>query len=332
MFSRVSELSIMKSFYYLMSSGVPVAEIARELSQRIRDRAMSEKLHVLSDLITREGLTISKAIEHVGLFQKYIQLIQVGEKTGNLSGVFKDIIDTVEDIERIKKKVKSSLYYPAGVVVISIALSFGLVSVLKKILESLNFPSMQTMFAYKAGWFIVNNKYIIFPVYITALAALVVVAGKNMHRIPGVKDLYNKISIGQAFKVISLCLSSGLTPSDAFRNAAMSVRGMWQDLLDSLSTEVQHRSTLDVIEEMEPYIPTDYYLVLRARIKSGDMAGVFSVIAKDFLTSAFQKMEALSGFITIFAFLFVAGQIVVVMSPIWGVIFSFMGTASVGKF
>lgn len=329
---RLSELSVMKSFYYLMGAGIPAAEVAMEMSQKINDKKMAERLYIFSELVAREGYTISQAFESIGLFLKYLQLIQVGEKTGNLSSVMRDIIETAEDIEKVKKKVKSSLYYPAGVMVVSVIVSFGLVFVLKKVLTSLDFPTVRELFMYKLGWFIVNNKYVIFLLYVAVLIGGVFFASKNLHRIPGVRDLYNRISIGQAFKIISLSLSSGLSPSEAFRNAAQASAGMWQTILESLSEEIRHRSTLEIIEEIEPYVPPDYYLILRAKIRAGDTASVFSMLGKELLASSIQKMEGMSGFVTIFAFLFVAGQIVLTMSPVWGVVISFMGTAAQGKF
>lgn len=325
-----NELSILKSLYYLTASGISISESARELAQRIKDPKMAEKLSVLSDLITSEGYTFSDALEQSELFTRYIPIIKIGEKTGNMLETMKSIISISEEIEKIKKKVKSSLYYPIGVTVLSFIISFAIVGVNKKVLQGLDFPAVRDTFPYKAGWFIVNHKYLIFLTYGVMLATVFFLMAKNIHRMPVVKDLYNLISLGQAFKMISLCLSSRMSPPDSFAFASQTVGGSWGNVFETISEELKNRSMIDVIEEMEPYMPAENYIVLRAKIRSGDTGDGFNAVGGDFLTTSIQKMEALSPFITMITFLVVAGQIVLFMSPTWALVITFMQKASTG--
>lgn len=331
---KIDELSVMKSIYYMMASGISVPDASNELAVRLRDKKMAEKLMVLADLMSKEGYTFSDALEQVDMCRDYIFIIRIGEKTGNLLETMRDVIASIEEVEKVRKKIKSSLYYPIGVIVLSILVAFGLVSVLKKILEGLNFPGTEKMLAYKVGWFLVHYKIPIFAVYIVVIAAFAYFIKKNINKVPVVKDIYAQISIGQAFKMIFLGLNSGLTPADSFSFASQVVKGTWSNIFEAIAVETRSRNMYDVVEEMEQYMQTESYIVLRSKIKSGDMSAGFNMIGKEYITSAIQKLDALSPFMTMFAFLFVAVQIAVIMSPIWAIIISFMSKAtsmSVGK-
>lgn len=317
-----------------MASGISVPDASNELAMRMHDKKMAEKLMILADLISKEGFTFSDALEQVDMCRDYIFIIRIGEKTGNLLETMRDIISSIEEIEKVRKKVKSSLYYPIGVIVFSILVAFGLISVLKKILEGLNFPGTKEMIAYKIGWFLVNYKIPIFVVYIVVIVLLAYLFKKNVDKIPVVKNIYTQISIGQAFKMVFLGLNSGLSPSDSFSFAAQVVKRTWNNIFETIAAEAKERNMYDVMEEMEPYMQPESYIVLRSKIKSGDMGAGFNMIGKEYISSAIQKLDALSPFITMFAFLFVAVQIAVIMSPIWAIIISFMSKASsmpVGK-
>jgi len=328
MFNKVNELSMIKSMYYMAVSGISITDAAVEMSQRVKDKKAAEKLSVMAEMMTNEGYTFSDALEQVGLFNNYIPLIRIGEKTGNLFETLNNVINITESIEKVKKKVKASLYYPIGVIVISIFISFGLVSVVKKVLEGLNFPAVRDTLPYRAGMFMVNYKYIIFSVYIIGLIAAFYLAKRFLHLMPIVKDLYSKIQLGQALKMLSLCLSSGMSLSDAFAFLSQSSSGIWARIYESMSEDSKTRSVSEVIEEFEQYMPSEAYIVLRAKIKSGDISRGFDMIGDDFLTTAIQKMDAMSSFITIVSFLIVAGQVIVFMSPVWTVTLTFMTKVS----
>ncbi|MBE0427624.1 MAG: type II secretion system F family protein [Nitrospirae bacterium] len=321
---KVSELSVLKSLYYMIASGISISDACSELAMRLKDRKMAEKLIIISGLMSKEGYTFSDAMEQVDMCRNYIFIIRIGEKTGNLIETLKDVISSIEEIDRVQKKVKSSLYYPVGVIIFSILVAFGLIIVLKKILEGLNFPGTEDMLAYKIGWFLVDNKIVIFAIYIAAVVFLGYVFKKNIDKIPMVKNIYANISIGQAFKMVSLGLTSGLSPSEAFSFAAHVVKGVWSDIFETFAMETRERNVYDVMEELEQYMQPESYIVLRSKIKSGDMSAGFNMIGREYMSSAIQRLDAFSPFVTMFAFLFVAMQIAVVMSPIWVIIISFM--------
>jgi type II secretory pathway component PulF len=321
---KVSELSVLKSLYYMIASGISISDACSELAMRLKDRKMAEKLIIISELMSKEGYTFSDAMEQVDMCRNYIFIIRIGEKTGNLIETLKDVISSIEEIDKVQKKVKSSLYYPVGVIIFSILVAFGLIIVLKKILEGLNFPGTEDMLAYKIGWFLVDNKIVIFAIYIAAVVFLGYVFKKNIDKIPMVKNIYANISIGQAFKMVSLGLTSGLSPSEAFSFAANVVKGVWSDIFETFAMETRERNVYDVMEELEQYMQPESYIVLRSKIKSGDMSAGFNMIGREYMSSAIQRLDAFSPFVTMFAFLFVAMQIAVVMSPIWVIIISFM--------
>ncbi|MFI5295967.1 MAG: type II secretion system F family protein [Thermodesulfovibrionales bacterium] len=325
MAKKVNDLTVLKSLYYMMQSGISAHEGASELALKIRDAKMAERLRILSDLMSKEAYTFTQALEQVDICKDYLFLLQIGERTGNLLDTMRDVISSMESINGIRNKIKFSLYYPLGVIILSIVLGFFFVDILKKILLGLSFPGTEQLFAYKMGWFIVKYKVSLYLGYTAFLTVLGFVLLKNLHRIPVIKDLYNQLSIGQAFKVVSVGLNSGLSPSLSFSHAAQVVSGVWRSIFETVASEVAERSMLDVLDEIEQHLSAETYIILKAKIRSGAMSEGFGDVGKDYIKTATGKLDGLSPFVSAIAFMFVAVQIVLVMGPLWSLLISFMG-------
>ena len=326
--TKVSELTVLKSMYYMMQSGIAPHEGASELALKIPDRKMSEKLTIFSDLMATQGHTFSQALEQVDLCREYLFVIQIGEKTGNLHETVRDVISSMESIQGIRKKIRSSLYYPVTVIVVSVLLGYFLVGVTETILGALSFPWTKDSFAYKWGWFLVKHKTVIYGIYVLVLAGAGLLIASNAHRAPVIKHLYTKISIGQAFRIVSLGLNSGLSPADALSHASRVVRGTWRNIFETISHEAQGRSMSDVLEEIEQYMSAETFIVLKAKVNSGSMSAGFQEVGKEYMASALQQMDSLSPFVSMVAFFFVAFQIGLIMGPIGLILISFINSVT----
>lgn len=319
-----AESSVLKSVYFMLSSGISAADASRELSSKIKDAKMSEKLFVISDLIVNEGYSFASAMEQVGMCLNYMPVLKVGEKTGRLNQILKDMLESIDDIEKIQKKVKSSLYYPVGVIFFSILVGYGLTIVLEKLLIGLAMPSTKSLPAYKFGWWIVRNKNFIFPCYISLIAGFGFMVFKNAHRVPVIKQVYNKMSIGQALKVTALAMSSGLPASKAFELASQTLRGYWRTTMETIAEEAEMKNIYEVIDEMEQNITPESFIVLKAKIRSGNTHEGLDMIGREQMQASIQKLEALAPFVNMFTFLFAATQVMMIMLPLYGVLISFM--------
>jgi len=155
---KVGDITIMKSLHLLMVANISIQEALRRIADKLPDSEMADRLAVASDMVSREGRTLPEAMREVGLFEKYVDLIEIGQQTGNLNTVLKELIDMEEEIAAAKKKILSAVIYPLLVIGVSIAVGYGLTYVLASILNALKLPGIEKELSFKTGKFIVAHR------------------------------------------------------------------------------------------------------------------------------------------------------------------------------
>lgn len=328
---EVRDITIMKSLHLLMVANVSIQEALRRIAEKLPDSEMADRLAVASDMVSREGRTLPEAMREVGLFEKYVDLIEIGQQTGNLNTVLKELIDMEEELAAAKKKIISGIIYPLVVTGVSIAVGYGLTFVLGNILNALKLPGIERELPYRMGQFIVANRSILFILYAGSAAGVIAVVTKNADRMPVIRNVYNSLVLGQAFRVVSLALMSGLSPASAFRRVAEFSQGVWTQIFRMVAEESVSRSFSEVIDEIEEYLPFESYLLLKVKIDTANMSEGFAMIGTKMINDAISRFAVVGSFVNVFAFVFVAVQIVVLMSPVYTMLFTFIDRSAAGK-
>jgi type II secretory pathway component PulF len=282
-------------------------------------------------MVSREGRTLPEAMREVGLFEKYVDLIEIGQETGNLNTVLKELIDMEEEIAAAKKKIVSAVIYPLLVIGVSIAVGYGLTYVLANILNALKLPGIEKEFSFRAGKFIVAHRNVLFLAYAAITGGGIALVFKKADRMPVIRNVYGSLVLGQAFKVVSLALMSGLSPASAFRRVADFSQGMWMQIFHMVADESVTRSFSEVIDEIEEYLPFESYLLLKVKIDTANMSEGFAMIGTKMIDDAISKFSVIGSFVNVFAFAVVAVQIVVIMSPVYTMLFTFIDKSASGK-
>jgi len=331
LFSRVPEVQILRSIQILISAGVSVQDAIQKISVRLPDRRMAARMDMAAELVRNEGKTLPDALRETGLFEQYVEVLDMGQRTGNLKEIMKETVDVKEDIDGATAKIKAAVYYPLFVVAFSILVGFGLTYVLEKVIGSLNATGVKELFAYKAGRFIIDHRFALFGGYTLALVGFVVAVVKNAHRVPVVSGIYNALNLGQAFRTLAVGLMSGLSPSQGFEMVSSMLRGKWRSVCLMIAAEMETRNVLDVVDEIEQYLPVEGYLILKTKIESADMAEGFAIVGSTLMDEAVRKLGNVGTVVNIVAMLFVAIQIVGIMSPIYAIVISFVDRISSGE-
>ena len=106
----------------LLRAGLPVDRALSTLVEITQDKSMRVLLEdVLKAL--RGGSTLASALEahKASLPVYYIGLVRAGEAGGALDGVLWRLADTLENATALRESVRSAMYYPAFVLLMSIA-------------------------------------------------------------------------------------------------------------------------------------------------------------------------------------------------------------------
>ena len=127
---NLSDLIIFsRQMYSLTKSGVPLLRAIRVLADNVK----SEGLRIaLEDILVRldSGQSFAIAVgKHPAIFPGLVQsLISVGESTGDLDEIFRQVSTYLEREDSTKKRIKSAMRYPI-VVIITIMIAVGIINV-----------------------------------------------------------------------------------------------------------------------------------------------------------------------------------------------------------
>ncbi len=126
--------SITRQLSILLSSGVPLIESIRSLSEE--NKGSWKRILISVREGVAGGLSLSKALaEQEKIFPEfYINLVAAGEASGNLPDVLSRLADFLEGRDAVKAKIRAAMYYPAFMVCVGfIVLSFIFTLVIPKI-------------------------------------------------------------------------------------------------------------------------------------------------------------------------------------------------------
>ena len=145
----------------LVESGVPLLTGLNLLADEVSSKPLQKVLHeVIEDI--HQGSAISDSIaKHPLIFPSiYHRMINVGERTGNLGPVLRQLAIHLEKEHTTKSKIKSAMTYPAVVLALTfIVVLISLLSLYSEFEAQLPWP---TRFLMSTSEFFLSNRLFIF--------------------------------------------------------------------------------------------------------------------------------------------------------------------------
>ncbi|MFW6218398.1 MAG: type II secretion system F family protein, partial [Verrucomicrobiota bacterium] len=131
-------LSLLKRLLELHSSGLPVGDSIRILSQRLSDPEQKRLANALwRDL--SEGATLAVALTRQ---PKYFSgsisyVIEAGEATGNLAPILRKVVDYLDEKRAIRQKMLASMAYPGFICSVAVVVVILFLTVLLPKIQSM---------------------------------------------------------------------------------------------------------------------------------------------------------------------------------------------------
>jgi type II secretory pathway component PulF len=114
----------------LLENGVPVLTALQITEQIVPNRIIKEAIAKTRADVT-DGKTLAQPLARSKIFpQLMVDLLKIGEETGNVPGALRNIADTYESELSIALKVMTNMIEPVMIVVMACGVAFLLVSVL----------------------------------------------------------------------------------------------------------------------------------------------------------------------------------------------------------
>ena len=229
----------------LTKSGVPLLDSLKDIRNSIEYSNFTDVLQTIIDDI-EGGKTFSLALsEHPAIFDKvYVTLVRVGEETGRLSDVLRDLAESIMWQDELASHTKKIMIYPAIVSVVVIGvISFLMMYLMPQLLPFIRnigteIPLHTRILMGMSNAF-VEYWYLIFTLPVAVYMAVTAAASRNAAvryfidrlklRIWLIGPLASKIKLARFASYFAMMYSSGITVLDALKIS--------EDMVDNLVLE-----------------------------------------------------------------------------------------------
>jgi len=237
----------------MISSGLPLSRAIRNLTVQTKNKKFAKILgEIQSEL--QSGATLSDGLaKYPGVFDElFVNMIRVGETSGNLEEVLNILAIQLEKEHELIGKVRGALIYPAVILVAMIAIGIVMmvfvVPKLTQVFKDLgsDLPAT-TKFVIATSDFLKNN-FLLSLVGFVILAVLAKIytttdSGKKTMgflflNLPAISNIYIKMNSARFSRILSSLLRSGVTIVESLR------------ILSRTLTNHYYRTALEKASEM----------------------------------------------------------------------------------
>ncbi|HEY5298115.1 MAG TPA: type II secretion system F family protein [Verrucomicrobiae bacterium] len=114
----------------LLQNGVPVLTALKITEQVLPNHLLKEAIAKTREAVT-DGKTLAQPLAHSKIFpQLMVDLVRIGEETGDVPGALNNLADTYESELKIGLQVMTSLIQPIMIIIMALIVGFLLISIL----------------------------------------------------------------------------------------------------------------------------------------------------------------------------------------------------------
>lgn len=305
-------LTVLKRLMELHSSGLPVGDSIRILSQRLSDKEQQAIVQTLwRDL--SEGSTLAGAMSRQPRYfpGSISYVIEAGEATGNLAPILRKVIDYLEEKQAIRKKMIASMVYPSFICTVAIGVVVLFMTVL--------LPQIQGMLDRLGGEMTWSARILIegsslvaqvgpFTLVALALAAIVFRQWRRTEsglrrsdgwllRIPLLGKIFFYGDLFQVGNLISTLLESGINTTETLRLTERTIKNTeLRERFNVARSQVNEGLSIAQAFQRNQFMPDLAVDILTVGENTGNLAHSMNEITKGFrneLTARLTRLTAL---------------------------------------
>jgi type IV pilus assembly protein PilC len=322
----------------MMRAGVPLLQSFDIAIKGSGNPAMARLMNeIRNDVET--GTSLSQAVRKRPAYfdALYSNLVQAGEQSGALENLLDRLATYQEKIMAIKSKIKSAMFYPAAVVLVSIVVTsvimLFVVPEFKKVFSSFgaDLPA-PTLIVIAISDFFVANAFFVF----VGLAA-VVIGFINLHKrspqlqatmdrlvlqLPVFGDIIRKATIARWTRTLSIMFSAGVPLVEALDSVAgASGNRVYSVATRNIQNEVATGTSLTVAMQAAQVFPAMVVQMVSIGEESGQLDSMCGKVADFFETEVDDMVAGLSQLIEpiiiVFLGVLIGGLVVAMYLPIF---------------
>jgi type IV pilus assembly protein PilC len=330
-----------KQFATMVKAGLPILNVLSMLRDQIEHPTMKEIIEDIRRSL-EGGVTLSKCFEkYPKIFDNiYINLIKAGEASGKLDIFLLKLVDSLEKREKVKKKIKGALMYPA--VMFSVAITvmvfmlIKVVPVFAKMYEGMGVAlPTPTAVIMTASNFMRGSGgatlgimtvllYIIFKYATTKIPKVRYKWHKYIIGMPIFGDMILKSLLARIALIMGNLSAAGVNLLEALEIAkSVSNNDVVTQALENVKKGVFSGDTLTKLFLKEPVFPPTFSQLISVGEQTGSLDEMFTSVSvyyeEEFDTAVENMSSLIEPIMIVFMGTMIGGLMIAMYSPIFNV-------------
>ncbi len=330
-----------KQFATMVKAGLPILEVLSMLRDQLESPAIKEVIEDIRKSL-EGGVTLSKCFEKYPQYfdNVYCNLIKAGEASGKLDVFLLKIVDSLEKKEKIKKKIKGALMYPAIMFTVAITVSaFMLVKVVPvfaKMYDGMGIKlpaatstimAMSDFLRGTGGTVLLFGSiggFFLFRFLTTKYPAIQYKWHKQVLKMPVFGDMILKSLLARISLILGNLSAAGVNLLESLEIAkSVSNNVVVTEALENVKKGVFSGDTLTKLFLKEPLFPPTFSQLISVGEQTGQLDEMFNSVAmyyeEEFDGSVDNMSSLIEPIMIVFMGLMIGGLMIAMYSPIFNV-------------
>ena len=339
---KVEEILIFsKQFATMVKAGLPILEVLGMLRDQLESPSIKEIIEDIRKSL-EGGVTLSKCFEKYPQYfdNVYTNLIKAGEASGKLDVFLLKIVESLEKKEKIKKKIKGALMYPAIMFTVAITVSaFMLVKVVPvfaKMYEGMGIElptptavilGMSDFLRGTGGMMLLLGSisgYFIFKFLTTKNEKIKYKWHQQILKMPVFGEMILKSLLARISLIMGNLSAAGVNLLESIEIAkSVSNNVVVTEALENVKKGVFSGDTLTKLFLKEPLFPPTFSQLISVGEQTGQLDEMFNSVAmyyeEEFDNSVDNMSSLIEPIMIVFMGLMIGGLMIAMYSPIFNV-------------
>ncbi len=322
---RKDLIELYENLHLVVRSGLPLGEGIWELSEDTDKESLKVMLKAIAFSV-QTGESLSEAVKkYKKVFGDIsVNLIAIGEETGNLDKVFKDLSNYFSRIEDFYSKTKQALMYPAfATTSVVIAMLFWLVYVMPKVMEvfktlNVELPTLTLYFLAFSNFVKKNFIWIILSI-LGAISTFFLLRKKSktfkyytdflLLKIPIISSILSNFYYAFFSEYMKLMLGAGITLYDSLEGVKRAIgNSVIREAIEKIKEGIERGDGLGVSMRETKRFPSLMVRMVSVGEDTGNLEEQFQYLSEhyyaklDYITQNIAKMiePIVLGFVGLF--------------------------------
>ena len=330
-----------KQLATMIKAGLPILNVIEMLRDQLENPSLKEVIEDIRRSL-EGGISLSKCFEkYPQIFDNvYVNLIKAGEASGKLDVFLLKIVESLEKKEKIKKKIKGALMYPAIMFTVAMTVMvFMLVKVVPvfaKMYEGMGIPLPAPTAAIMAAsdfmrgaggltlFILIIGSYAIFKYLIKTNATIRLKWHGQVLKMPVFGEMILKSLLARISLILGNLSAAGVNLLESLEIAkSVSNNDVVSNAMENVKKGVFSGDTLTNLFSKEPLFPPTFSQLISVGEQTGNLDEMFTAVAnyyeEEFDTSVNNMSTLIEPIMIVFMGVMIGGLMIAMYSPIFNV-------------